>query len=182
MKATNNQPGDDWVRDALDRYEGPLLRYAVRLTGDLEAARDVVQDTFVRLCRADPRALEGGLAAWLYTVCRNRALDLHRKDRRMSPLDDARAASLISRAPGPDTLAERGEAHAEVLGALSDLPAKQQEVLLLKFQAGLSYKEISDVTGHSVSNVGYLIHTAIKAVRAQIGGGAARRAGAGRSL
>ena len=52
-----------WIRDAFDRYEGPLVRYAMRLTGNLESARDVVQDTFLRLCRQPRDRVEGHLAA-----------------------------------------------------------------------------------------------------------------------
>ena len=60
------QPGDsrtEWVNGALKRYERPLIAYALRITGNLETARDVVQDTFLRLCRADRRAIEGRLGA-----------------------------------------------------------------------------------------------------------------------
>lgn len=47
------------------------------------------------------------------------------------------------------------------------LPAKQSEVVLLKFQQDLSYKEISDVTGMSVSNVGYVMHHALKELKSR---------------
>src|SRR5262245_7005067 len=85
--------------EALARYEAPLIRYAVQLLGDVEQARDVVQDTFVQLCRADPAEVGDHLSAWLYSVCRNRSLDILRKERRMHVLD---AAALDSHAaPGP---------------------------------------------------------------------------------
>ena len=70
-----NTQHTEWIRGALERYESPLLRYACRLTGNLEQARDVVQDSFVRLCRADRSKVEDHLAAWLFTVCRRRALE-----------------------------------------------------------------------------------------------------------
>jgi RNA polymerase sigma factor (sigma-70 family) len=159
-----------WIEDVLARYEGPLVRYAWRITGDLESARDVVQDTFLRLCQADRSRLEGGLGAWLYTVCRNRALDAVRKDRKMDALDDAGAAVMASPEPGPSAAAELSAAHGEVLRVLATLPASQQEVVRLRFHAGLSYKEISTVTGHSVTNVGYLIHAAVKSLREQMDG------------
>ena len=53
----------DWVQAALLRYEQPLLRYALRVTADPERARDVVQDTFMRLCQADRSRVDGRLAA-----------------------------------------------------------------------------------------------------------------------
>jgi RNA polymerase sigma-70 factor (ECF subfamily) len=48
------------------------------------------------------------------------------------------------------------------------LPANQQEVVRLKFQNSLSYKEISAITGLSVTNVGYLLHTAIQTLRGKL--------------
>ena len=75
--------GAQWIVSALARYEAPLLRYASRLLGDVDRARDVVQDTFLKLCREDPTRLDGHLAQWLFTVCRNRALDIQRKEGRV---------------------------------------------------------------------------------------------------
>src|SRR5205085_10841589 len=72
-----------WVEAAVGRFEGKLLAYAIGIVGSAEAARDVVQDVFVRLCAQDRVSVEGHLAEWLYRVCRNRALDVKRKERRM---------------------------------------------------------------------------------------------------
>ena len=60
---------------ALERYERPLISYAKTITGDLESARDAVQETFLRLSRQDLAALEPRLAPWLFFVCRNCAVD-----------------------------------------------------------------------------------------------------------
>ncbi|MFP4106623.1 MAG: RNA polymerase sigma factor, partial [Phycisphaerae bacterium] len=65
----------------------------------------------------------------------------------------------------PHAAAEHNEDVGRMLAAMKLLPDNQQEVLLLKFQNGFSYKEISNITGHSVSYVGVLIHTAVKALR-----------------
>src|SRR5688500_16048837 len=81
-------PKSAWVADALEIHERPLIRYAKWLLGDLESARDVVQETFLRLCREDPARLEGHLAPWLFTVCRNLALDARKKAARMESIDD----------------------------------------------------------------------------------------------
>lgn len=148
-----------WVSETMERYEAQLVRYAFRITLDLERARDVVQDTFIRLWEADRTELDGSLAAWLFTVCRNRALDVIRKDRRMVSLTEAEEIS----APSPE--AESKADARTMLEALGRLPARQQEVLRLKFQNGLSYKEISAVTGLSVSNVGFVIHTGVMTLR-----------------
>ena len=54
-----------------------------------------------------------------------------------------------------------------MLRLLDELPDNQQEVIRLKFQNGMSYKEIQDVTNLSISNIGYLIHVGIKTMRRQ---------------
>ena len=80
-----------WLEAVVARYERPLCQYAYRLTGNFDAARDAVQDTFLRLCRAGVLE-EARTAPWLFRVCRNRCIDLLRKERPMQPLTDAHAA------------------------------------------------------------------------------------------
>ena len=77
----------DWVRTAVARHEGPLLAYVSRLVGDAERSRDIVQDAFAQLCQQKESELNGRLAPWLYSVCRNRAIDLARKEQRMTALE-----------------------------------------------------------------------------------------------
>ena len=72
---------------------------------------------------------------------------------------------LRDQSPDPSSLLQKKESLSRVQSMLADLSENQQEVVRLKFQAGLSYREISDVTGLSVSNVGFLLHTAIKTLR-----------------
>jgi len=160
-----------WVRSAVERFEGPLTSYAARLLGDAESARDVVQDTFLRLC-AQPRGpLEPRLAEWLFTVCRNRALDVLRKESRMTQLSEEQVQVRTSPDPGPPDVAERRESTARVLHLLDALPPGQREVIRLKFQNGFSYQEISRISGYSVGNVGYLIHVGLKTIRGQLAEG-----------
>jgi RNA polymerase sigma-70 factor (ECF subfamily) len=154
-------PKSAWVADALETHERPLIRYAKWLLGDLESARDVVQETFLRLCREDPARLEGHLAPWLFTVCRNLALDARKKAARMAPIEDEQ----FSVASDLDERHDARQALARIRDTLEKLPANQREVVYLKFQCDLSYKEISDITALSVSNVGFLLHTAVRAIR-----------------
>ena len=158
-----------WLRSVLDRYEGPLIRYATRLTGDSERARDVVQDVFIRLCTEDRGPIQDHVAEWLFTVCRNRALDVRRKETRMRRLDELTAESQASADPAPAAVLEIHEASGQVLRLLAALPDSQQEAIRLKFEGGLSYQEIAGVLHTSVSNVGFLIHTAIKTIREAMG-------------
>ena len=147
--------------------QAPLTRYAARLLGDPEKARDVVQDTFVKLMGQPACAIEGYAVEWLFTVCRNRAMDILRKEHRMKRFEDGEVERVTATDPRPGRTLERAETHAAMLRLIERLPANQQEVVRLKFQNGFSYKEISRITEHSVGNVGFLIHTAVSRMRAE---------------
>ena len=167
----NDQSADPgaWLLQALKDYEGPLLRYAARLLGgDLDRARDVVQDSFIRLCRQDRAKVEDHLAEWLFTVCRRRAFELKRKDKRMTTLNDAQLEQIIAEAPDPAAVMARQDETNHLLEIVDRLPERQQDVVRLKFQNDLSYKEISRATKLSVSNVGVTLHNAIKAIRSEM--------------
>ena len=183
------------LRGLLDRYERPLIRYAQSIVGDLESARDVVQDTFIRYVRLTagveasddamqanpdiPENRDGPAAvvatpldpsdtkhveAWLFTVTRNRALDYVRKHSRIiaMPLPEERQ----SEDRGPDEALASRDAAEWLLKLLDELTPNQREVIRLKFQSDLSYQEISDITGLSVTNVGFLLHVGLKKLRA----------------
>ena len=108
------------------------------------------------------------LKAWLFTVTRNRALDELRKESRMNPLAEVTLNTKQDIAPSPSEKLEKKETTNQVQLALNTLPDNQKEIIRLKFQECLSYKEISEITGHSVSNVGVLIPTAVKKMREQL--------------
>ena len=150
----------EWIVEVLDLHEARLLRYATWVLRDNDLAREVVQETFLRLCREDPSTVRGHVAQWLFTVCRNLAFDTRKREARMTPLDDVQI--------GVESNVETRETVGEIFRLLEELPKNQREVVYLKFQCDLSYKEISDVTKLSVSNVGFLIHTALKTIRKRV--------------
>ena len=157
------------MRGILDTYEGPLTRYAARITGDVETAREVAQETFMRLCDQDPAALNGRLAPWLFTVCRRKAIDVQRKENRMATVAEPEAPTTSGERNDPAGIVQRREESGYVLDALAELSSDQQDAIRLRFQNGLGYKEIAAVTGLTIGNVGYLIHTAIGRIRAAVG-------------
>ena len=158
------------VEAAQREFEGPLTGYAAGLlSGDWERARDVVQDTFVKLHKQEPTLVRGRLKSWLYTVCRNRAIDVIRKEKPMKVTSSEKFELLNDTRPDPAAAAENAERHAEVLQMVERLPANQREVIRLKFQSDLSYREIAEITDLSVSNVGFLLHTGIKRLRKLMG-------------
>jgi RNA polymerase sigma-70 factor (ECF subfamily) len=156
-------PQSQWVVAALELHEQSLIRYAKWLLGDLDAARDVVQETFLRLCREDPARVDGHVAPWLFTVCRNLALDARKKAARMELAGLEHDAVAV--ACDLDERHDARQALGRILAVVERLPSNQREVVHLKFQCDLSYKEISEITELSVSNVGFLLHTAVRAIR-----------------
>ncbi|MDB4422659.1 sigma-70 family RNA polymerase sigma factor [Akkermansiaceae bacterium] len=156
---------EDFVKAALNEFESPLIGYATTFLHDVERARDVVQDTFIRLYQQDVDKVKGGLKAWLFTVCRNRALDVIRKERRITNLEEEQMARVPSGRRTPSERADLEERVGQVHEALNRLSENQREVILLKFEQGLSYEEISEVTGLSSGNVGFLLHTGLKRLR-----------------
>jgi RNA polymerase sigma-70 factor (ECF subfamily) len=160
-------PDDDGcLARTFAEQKGPLTRYAARLMGDSERARDVVQDTFVRFMAQPREAVNGHAVEWLFTVCRNRAFDVLKKEGRMTGFADGQIERVTDPAPRPGRTLERGETQAAILSLIDGLPPNQREVIRLKFQHGFSYKEISRITALSVGNVGFLIHTAVASLRA----------------
>ncbi|MBI3820953.1 MAG: RNA polymerase sigma factor [Planctomycetes bacterium] len=155
---------DAAVSNAYQRF-GPRLRdYAIRMIRDRDRAEDVVQETFLRLCREDVHALEPRLAEWLFTVCRNCALDQLRKEKHMYPKNghESQVQEIAGDAAPP--LSFESDASG-LLKIIAMLPENQREVIYLKFQNDLSYEDISKITGHSRSNVGFLIHAGMKQLR-----------------
>jgi RNA polymerase sigma factor (sigma-70 family) len=150
---------------ALERYERPLISYAKTITGELESARDAVQETFLRLSRQDVKALEPRLAPWLFLVCRNCALDHVRKIVRFS--SDAVDEERPAESPSPAAEVVAAEETARLKWLIDQLPLQQRELIHLKFEAGLSYKQIAEAMRMSVSNVGTQLHTAIGTLRRQ---------------
>lgn len=161
------KPGDfeEFIEKAVEEHESALIGYARTFVHDLDRARDVVQDTFIRLCQQDPEKVRENLKSWLFTVCRNRCLDVLRKDKRIEPLDELRWQRVAGAEPAPDEQADKDEQLAHVMRFMERLAKNQREVILLKFQQGMSYSEIREVTGLTEGNIGFLIHTGLKRLR-----------------
>ncbi|PYK10783.1 MAG: sigma-70 family RNA polymerase sigma factor [Verrucomicrobia bacterium] len=168
MRSEKTEVGQKF-EEILQRFEIPLLQYAVRITGDRERARDVVQETFVKFQRNGALNREDEPATWLFTVCRNAALNVCRKERRITYLDDELIEARESEQPMPFDQLEQKEATGFLLRIVATLPPRQQEVIQLKFQNDLSYQQIAKIMKTTANNVGVLLHTALKTLRQRYG-------------
>ena len=160
-----------WVLDALEQFEGRLVRYATRLLSDEHAARDVVQHTFLRLCHTSAEEVGDRLAAWLFTVCRNRVLDCLRQAGRQAPFANPDEDDKNCRAPSesqwendPAALVERQELHERIRHAVDELPANQREAVWL-YADGFTYREIAGITARTEGSVRVVVHRAIGRLR-----------------
>ena len=160
------------LRSAMSDFEIPLTKYAVSILGDLEQARDVVQDTFLKLYKQDPEKVRKKVKSWLFTVCRNHCYDLIKRNRRTSNLEEDEISYITSNDDNPFQVISFLEGREEIdekikilYALIEELPSRQREVMRLKFQANLSYKEIAETIGISSSNVGFVMHSALKKLR-----------------
>jgi RNA polymerase sigma factor (sigma-70 family) len=155
--------------EVVKRFEIPLIQYAGRITGNREQARDVVQETFIKFQRNGALRREDEPATWLFTVCRNSALNVCRKERRIMYLGEEVTEARDEQQPMPFDQLEQKEAAGFLLRIVATLPARQQEVLQLKFQNDLSYQQIAHIMQTTANNVGVLLHTALKTLRQRYG-------------
>ena len=146
-------------------YEIGLLRYATRILRDATTAEDVVQNAFIKLSRLWETGTRptDKLKGWLYRVTHNEAVDYIRRESRLRVLHDKDAEENEKHCPdGRHCPAAGDERHTQVLGHLDKLKPREQQVVLLRLEEGLSYKEISEIMGRSVGNIGNILHHAVK--------------------
>ena len=148
--------------DGLFRAQFPrLFRYLDRLSGDPDMARDLAQDTFIRLLRrgAPPDHPE----AWLITVAtnlwRNARATNHRRQRLLGPSQVDAASAAV-----PPLRPEAAEERARVERTLKQLPERDQQMLLLMAE-GYRYHEIAEAIEVSPASVGTLLARAKRAFR-----------------
>jgi RNA polymerase sigma factor (sigma-70 family) len=158
-------PDYTFLLAALERYERPLIRYAFGIVADIHQARDITQEVFIKLSQSLATLDRERLAPWLFTVCKNRALDHQRKHQRMIPMEHEILDREASEVAAPFAEMEDREMTQQLLSWMHQLPEKQREAVRLKFEAGLSYKEISETLKTSIGNVGTLIHLGVATLR-----------------
>jgi RNA polymerase sigma-70 factor (ECF subfamily) len=163
---------EETLEELFATLESPLLSYALRLVGEPGAAEDLVQEAFVKLHAQFEQVREP--RRWLYRTVRNLALNQQRDARRTVPLNDESeaggppATDTADPQPLPDEQVVRLEGVGLVRLSLETLDERSRELVRLKFDEDLSYKEISARTGLTVGHVGYLLHHALKTIAAEL--------------
>jgi RNA polymerase sigma factor (sigma-70 family) len=139
-----------------ERYGRGIFAYVLGMVRDHSRAEDIVQDVFVsalRRMRSSDRPIS--FKPWIYEIAKNACIDEFRRVRRSREvsIENGGEERLASAAPSPDTCFERGQQLATLHGAFRGLSARQHSVMVLRELQGLTYTEIADRTGMSVSMV-----------------------------
>lgn len=165
----------DWktIEQVFTALESPLLIYARRLVGDLSVAEDIVQEAFMKLHTRFEQVKAH--QPWLYRTVHNLAVDHQRRVSKLTPLDPPNADGESSNNNGPsdsqplpDEQIARWEGIGLVRLVLETLDKRSRELIELRFNEDLSYKDISARTGLTVGHVGYILHHALKSMAVEL--------------
>ena len=145
-----------------------LYRYAKRIVGDPDQAKDIVQETMLKVWEKKKEASKiQNLEAWCMTVTRNNALARFRlKEYHNAQLEVA--DGFKDNARTPFEILESNEVSQQFDSIVGQLPPKIKEVFQLREVECFSYKEISDITGYEISDVKVCIFRARKLIKEKL--------------
>ncbi len=173
MPDETTMPSPEWatIEQVFAALESPLLAYARRLLGDFALAEDIVQEAFMKLHTQFQKVLTP--QPWLYRTVHNLAVDHQRRAKKIVLVGDSKddempANDTADSQPLPDEQIARWEGIGLVRLVLETLDARSRELIRLRFNEDLSYKEIAGRTGLTVGHVGYLLHHALKAMAVEL--------------
>ncbi len=162
--------------EAAVKQERPrLFDFIRRRVRTDEDAEDLLQDVFSQLAdNADVVESIESIAAWLFTVARNRVTDWYRKRKTVLPggphqADDDRPSALdllLGDSDGnPELVYERDYLWSEIIDALDELPAEQREAFVGNELEGKSFKEMAEESGESINTLLSRKHYAVLRLR-----------------
>jgi len=155
--------------ELVDKYKQPVMNLAYRMLRDLTEAEDLAQNVFVQVHKSASRyEVSAKFSTWLFTITRNLCLnEIRRRSRHPTdPLEASypehedqplRQFEDRKTASPPDTLLQ-SELEQKIEQALAELPENQRTAILLCRRDELSYEDIADVLGCSISATKSLIH------------------------
>jgi RNA polymerase sigma-70 factor (ECF subfamily) len=146
-----------------------LYRFAFRLLGDNEEAKDVVQEVFIKVWNGREQMSEiQNMEAWCMRITKNLSLDRLRQQRRR-PTDSLEKGMQISNTSlSPAESTELSESMKKISELMAQLPEKQRQVMHLRDIEGYSYNEISEILEIDMSQVKVSLFRARNAVRERL--------------
>jgi RNA polymerase sigma-70 factor (ECF subfamily) len=141
---------DPSVRDAVLAAVPSLRAFAISLSGNVDRADDLVQETLLRaLANIDSFQPGTNMSAWLFTILRNLFRSEYRKRRREVEDGDGSYAETLKSQPEQSSRVE----FEEFRTALAKLPPDQREALILVGASGFSYEEAAEICGCAVGTI-----------------------------
>ena len=119
------------VREAMNSHGHSLLRYANSILRNREQANDAVQETFIQLSQLDNNDWIEPIAAWLFKVCRSRAIDIQRKEISMQKRHENYQDTIDQKDTSPNQLMESSDSSSHLLKLIESLPSKQNHTIFL---------------------------------------------------
>lgn len=167
VRIGNNEPAA--VNEMVTRKLPRLLALASRILGDADEAKDVAQESFLRIWRqaARWRSGEARFDTWLHRVALNLCHDRLRR-RRERPLNEEEALELADSAPALDEQLESADRNARMAAALAALPARQREAIVLQYYQELSNIDAAALMNISVEALESLLSRARRQLRSQL--------------
>jgi RNA polymerase sigma-70 factor (ECF subfamily) len=174
------QQGDQEAFAVLvDKYKQPVMNLVYRMLRDLTEAEDLAQNVFVQVYKSAPRyRVSSKFSTWLFTIARNLSLNEIRRrsrhpaesmDQPHSEQEDQPRHQFEDKTVGsPPEQVLQGELEQKIDQALSELPENQRLAILLCRQDELSYEQISEVLGCSLSATKSLIHRGREALKMKL--------------
>ena len=156
-------------RELVARYATPAVNFAFRLVHDRALAEDLAQEGFLRVYQRlhtyDP---ERKFSSWFFQVLRNVTIDYLRVNRLPTASLDAleeeghHVAAVDGESASPEEMAGRGELASAIGTALSRIRPEYREVVVLRYQEGLTQPEIAEILGLPAGTVKTYLHRARK--------------------
>lgn len=156
----------EWFEGFYKEFYPKLFRYAVRFI-EASKASEIVQDCFIKLLSESDKD-PAHATSWLYVTCRNQCIDEIRRRKKMKASDEIDEDLLVDQSDHMDDRIYQNQMNEQLRVAMASLSFKEKEVIRLKFQDGLSYQQISEITGHNVNYVGVLIHESIQKIKGTV--------------
>ena len=152
------------VQNLVEKYERRLVQYANSITHDLDHARDIVQEAFIKFLNSRSEGEKiMNTKAWLFRVTYNKSIDLIRKHKRHSELEGDVRESITPSSPNrPDQVLQNKDNVEWLKKQLDSLGEKEMDIFRMKVYEEKSYKQIAEELGISVGHVGILLHRIMK--------------------
>lgn len=142
-----------WFSEHVEQHEPALRAYLSRRFPSLPDHDDLVQETYSRALRAWQLGHLTHARGFLFTAARNIAIDLIRRRRKHEPEADEKMLPLLDENPGVRDAIDQEQRHKILIEAMAALPPRCREVMMCRYNDGLSYKEIGDRLGLSPETV-----------------------------